>query len=46
MLNACTALSLAQAESLHRAMRHVQQRREIRVVAIGQQQAVARDQIG
>ena len=29
---------------LHRAMRHVQQRRKVRVVAVAQQQAVARNQ--
>ena len=34
----------AEAEAFHRAMRHVQQRREIRVVAVGEQQAVARNQ--
>ena len=34
----------AEAETFHRAMRHVQQRREIRVIAIAEQQAVARHQ--
>ena len=37
-------VAFAQAEALHRAMRHVEQRREVRVVAVAQQQAVARDE--
>ncbi len=36
---------ITDTESLHRAMRDVQQRREICVVAIGEQQTVARNQI-
>ena len=37
-------VALAQAEALDRAVRHVEQRRQVRVVAVGQQQAVARDE--
>ena len=37
-------VALAQAEALDRAMGDVEQRRQVRVVAVGQQQAVARDQ--
>ena len=37
-------VAFAQAEAFHRAMRHVEQRREVRVVAVAQQQAVARDE--
>src|SRR5947199_8194923 len=35
---------LAEAEAFDRTMRHVEQRRKVQVVAIGQQQAVARNQ--
>ena len=37
-------VAFAQAEAFHRAMGHVEQRRQVRVVAVGQQQAVARDE--
>ena len=37
-------VALAQAEAFHRAMRHVEQRGQVGVVAVGQQQAVARDE--
>src|SRR5256885_9612091 len=35
---------LAEAEAFDRTLRHVEQRRKVQVVAIGQQQAVARNQ--
>src|SRR5688572_10109711 len=44
-IESVNAIVLAQSKALHGAMRHVEQRRDVRIVAIGEKLAVARNDI-